>query len=124
MGRKEQEQARLRAEIIMQVRSGQISATEGARRLGVSRKTYYKWEERALQGMMEGLADGQAGRPTKPKPDREKVRLEKKVDELEKRLETMAEVHELKGMLEILRRGDPPSPGRPNKTPPRRKKKR
>lgn len=34
--------ARQRAQLIMQVRSGVMSAQEAARRLGISRKTYYK----------------------------------------------------------------------------------
>ena len=34
--------ARQRAQLIMQVRSGLLSAQEAARQLGISRKTYYK----------------------------------------------------------------------------------
>jgi len=37
---KDEERARERAEVIFAVRSGQITAEEGAKRLGVSRKTY------------------------------------------------------------------------------------
>jgi transcriptional regulator with XRE-family HTH domain len=37
--------------VIFAVQSGQITAEEGARRLGVSRKTYYEWENRALEAM-------------------------------------------------------------------------
>jgi DNA-directed RNA polymerase specialized sigma24 family protein len=39
----------------MQVRSGLLSAQEAARQLGISRKTYYKWERRALAAMVEAL---------------------------------------------------------------------
>ena len=49
--------ARQRAQLIMQVRSGVLSAQEAARQLGVSRKTYYKWERRALAAMVEALGD-------------------------------------------------------------------
>jgi len=38
----QQEQARQRAEMILKVRGGQITAQEAARALGISRKTYYK----------------------------------------------------------------------------------
>ena len=38
-----QQTARSRAELIMKVRCGLISAQQAAERLGVSRKTYYKW---------------------------------------------------------------------------------
>ena len=40
----EKKLARERASIILQVRSVALTATEGAERLGVSRKTYYEWE--------------------------------------------------------------------------------
>ena len=40
--------ARQRAQLIMQVRSGVLTAEAAARQLGISRKTYYKWERRAL----------------------------------------------------------------------------
>jgi transposase len=39
--------ARRRAQLIMQVQSGLLSAQEAARQLQISRKTYYKWERRA-----------------------------------------------------------------------------
>ena len=57
------ELARLRAELILEVRGGQISATDAAKKLGVSRKTYYKWESRALKGMVKALNDRDRGRP-------------------------------------------------------------
>ena len=43
MGKKPQDQARLRAQLIMKVRCGLMTAAEAAKQLGVSRKTYYKW---------------------------------------------------------------------------------
>jgi DNA-binding XRE family transcriptional regulator len=51
----ERKLARERASIILQVRSGALTATEGAERLGVSRKTYYEWEDRALEAMALAL---------------------------------------------------------------------
>ena len=38
--------ARERANVILQVQAGLITATEAAQKLGVSRKTYYEWERR------------------------------------------------------------------------------
>ena len=49
------QQARQRASLILQVQAGQLSATQAAQSLGVSRKTYYQWERRALQGMVDQL---------------------------------------------------------------------
>ena len=106
MDREKARQARRRAEIILQVRSGQLSASEAARILGVSRKTYYQWEKRALAGMLENLENREPGRPQAPKPDREKLRMEKKIEELEKRLDLMAEVYDLREMLAELRAAD------------------
>jgi hypothetical protein len=92
--------ARKRALIIMQVRSGQITATEGARRLGVSRKTYYEWEKRGLEGLMEALENQDSGRPV-PSVDIEKEELKRRNRELEQKL-LMAEgqVSKSKSQLE------------------------
>jgi transposase-like protein len=78
--------AQKRARIIMQVRSGAITAEEGARQLGVSRKTYYEWEKRGLVGMMDALVNLDAGRPQGPLEDPEKEALKKKLAEMEKEL--------------------------------------
>ena len=56
---REKKLARDRAAIILQVRSGALTAVEGAERLGVSRKTYYEWEDRALQAMALAFVIGQ-----------------------------------------------------------------
>ena len=47
--------ARKRAAVILKVRSGQMTATAGAKELGISRKSYYAWERRALEALMETL---------------------------------------------------------------------
>ncbi|MBU6328090.1 MAG: helix-turn-helix domain-containing protein [Verrucomicrobia bacterium] len=103
MIRKPQDISRQRAEIILQVRSGQITATDAARLLGISRKTYYQWEQRALSGMLAGLENRDPGRPLAPRPDPETQRLKQKVSELEHQLKVMEQVHELRGMLAQLR---------------------
>jgi hypothetical protein len=55
---KEQELARQRALVILQVRNGALTAKQGAARLGVSRKTYYEWEDKSLRAMaLEWLAN-------------------------------------------------------------------
>jgi transposase len=56
--------AQQRAQLIMQVRRGLVSATEAARQLGISRKNYYKWERRGLAAMVEALGDRKPGRPS------------------------------------------------------------
>ena len=81
------EKARFRAQVILSVRSGRITAQEGAKRLGVSRKTYYQWEKRGLEGMMRAIEEQESGRPPEP-VDVEKEELKRKVAELEDELET------------------------------------
>ncbi len=95
---KDKEQARQRAAVVFAVRSGQITVEEGARRLGVSRKTYYEWESRALQAMTEAMEDRDPGRPTTPQ-DEEKQRLEKEIAELQKKLFVAEKTVEVRDML-------------------------
>ena len=111
--------------MILQVRAGQITATEAAKRLGISRKTYYQWEQRALSGMLAGLENGNPGRPPAAKPDPQISQLKEKVAELEDRLKVMAQVHELRSMLEQIRPSKPTKakPAKPKRTTPKAKKK-
>ena len=96
--RQPEAEARRRAEVILKVRAGQLSAAEAARQLGMSRKTYYKWEERALAGMLEALCDRSAGRPL-AKEDPQDEQLSKRVKELERELEGRRQTEELRRLL-------------------------
>jgi transposase len=105
---KEQKLARERALVILQVRSGALTAKEGAQRLGVSRKTYYEWEEKSLRAMALALENRVAGRPPAP-TDEEKETLRERVRELEKKLdlaEKAIQVKELLGAYEEFRYKD------------------
>ena len=95
---KERKLARERAAIILQVRSGALTATEGAERLGVSRKTYYEWEDRALQAMALALENHSPGRPSVPL-DAEKEELQSKVRDLEKKLYLAEKTIEVKDLF-------------------------
>jgi len=95
---KEKKLARERAAIILQVRSGALTATEGADRLGISRKTYYEWEDRALQAMALALENHSPGRPS-VLLDAEKEELQSKVRDLEKRLYLAQKTIEVKDLL-------------------------
>jgi len=95
---KEQELARQRAWVILQVRSGLLTAKEGAKRLGVSRKTYYEWEERSLKAMALALENRSAGRPpVAVDPDREALR--ERIRELERKLYLAEKTIEVKEIL-------------------------
>jgi transposase len=92
--------------VILKVRSGAFTATQGAQVLGVSRKTYYEWEEKSLKAMALALENQPAGRPPAP-VDEEKEALRERVRELEKKLddaEKAIEVKELLGACEELQR--------------------
>ena len=80
--------ARQRAELIVQVRSGLLTAQEAARRLGASRKTYYKWEQRALAAMVEALSDQPAGRPPTPS-DPQKDGLQQQAQQLQGKVQVL-----------------------------------
>ena len=102
---KEQELARERAMVILQVHGGAITATEGAKLLGVSRKTYYEWEEKSLKAMAQVLENRPPGRPPAP-VDAEKETLRERIQELETKLdlaEKTIEVKELLGAYEEFR---------------------
>jgi len=97
--------ARERALVILQVRSGAMTVKEGAKLLGISRKTYYEWEEKSLKAMALALENHAAGRPPVP-IDPEKEALRKRIQELEKKLvlaEKTIEVKELLGSYEEFR---------------------
>ena len=93
--------ARLRAEAILKVRAGLMTATAAAAALGVSRKTYYQWEKRGLQAMLGQLEDQAAGRPTAAPPP-EQAALTAKVKELETKLKIAEQTAEIRAMLRAM----------------------
>jgi transposase len=95
---KEQELARERALVILRVRSGVMTAKQGAQALEVSRKTYYQWEERALQAMALALENRVVGRPC-VSMDEEKESLRQRIRELEKKLDLAEKALEVKELL-------------------------
>jgi len=95
---KEQERARERALVMLRLRSGAMTAKQGAQALGVSRKTYYQWEERALKAMALALENHVAGRPC-VSTDEEKESLRQRIRELEKKLDLAEKALEVKELL-------------------------
>ena len=98
-GTYQQALARQRAQLIMQVRSGLLSAREAARQLQVSRKTYYKWERRALAAMVEALGNREQGRPRRP-IDPEKEALQHQTRELQAKLQVLQQTERIRQALE------------------------
>lgn len=90
--------ARQRAQLIMQVRSGILTAEAAARQLQISRKTYYKWERRALTAMVEALGNRDQGRPPQPR-DPEKAALRRQMTELQVKLAVLEQTEQLRQRL-------------------------
>jgi transposase len=71
----EDDRAGERLRVILEQMGGRLTSAEAAGQLGVSRKTFYEWREKALRGMEEALRDGDPGRPPNPvDPEKEQLR--------------------------------------------------
>ena len=98
LGPRHQALARQRAQLIMQVRSGVVSAQAAARQLGISRKTYYKWECRALAAMVKALGNRDHGRPPRPL-DPEKAALHRQTQGLQAKLDVLQQTERIRQLL-------------------------
>ena len=91
----------LRASLILQVRSGQLTAQQAAQQLGISRQAFYKWERRALKALLQALQDQPAGRP-KGTTDPEKDQLQSRVEQLERQIRLYEQREELRKLLKQM----------------------
>lgn len=91
----------LRASLILQVRSGQITAQQAAQQLGISRQAFYKWERRALKALLNALQDQPSGRP-KGTTDPEKDQLQNRVEQLERQVRLYQQREELHKLLKQM----------------------
>lgn len=75
-----------RYRVVMEVLSGALSVSEGARKAGLSRNHFQTLVHRASEGIIEGLSPKEAGRPPMPKAERrlqlETLRLKKENERL------------------------------------------
>jgi transposase len=94
--------SQLRATLILQVRSGQLTAEQAAQQLGISRQRYYTWEKRALKALLRAVEDQPKGRP-KGKADPEKQTLQNRVKELEQQVQLFQEKEQLRQKLKAIR---------------------
>ena len=97
-----QQAARQRAEVIMKVRCGLISASQAADQLGISRKTYYKWEQRGLSALLGSLEDQPPGRPAQP-VDSHRLALEKQLEQAHRDIVLLNHKMALKDLLTDLK---------------------
>ena len=97
-----QQTARLRAEMVMKVRCGLLTARQAAARMGVSRKTFYKWEQRGLNALLEHVTDQPPGRRAHPSDDRIQD-LETKLAQAQREIELLNHKMALKDVLMELK---------------------
>jgi transposase-like protein len=76
-----------------------MTATEAARELGISRKTYYKWEQRGLTALVDGLEDQAAGRPETSRDTLREAEFEKQMTRLKQDNELLQKKMELKDIV-------------------------
>jgi transposase len=76
-----------------------MTATEAAHLLGVSRKTYYKWERRGFAALLEGLQEQTGGRPQKPQQQRREAEVEKQLAQLQREKELLQKRMRLKDLV-------------------------
>jgi|ERR1043165_5411702 len=98
--------AQQRLALILQVRSGQISATTAAQTLGISRQAYHRWERRALKAMLQALEDQPPGRPSQT-TDPQKDHLQDRVQELERQVRLYEQRDALRKLLKEMEEPDP-----------------
>jgi transposase len=94
-----------RASLILQVRTGQITAQQAAQQLGISRQAFYKWEKRGLQALLNALQDQPPGRP-KGTTDPEKNQLKSRVEELERQVRLYEQREALRTLLKQMEEPD------------------
>lgn len=80
-----------------------MTATQASQLLGVSRKTYYKWEQRGLAALLEGVQDQEGGRPETPAEQTQKAAVEKELKELQQKNERLEQQLKLKDRVYQMR---------------------
>lgn len=73
-----------------------MSVSAAASELGVSRKTYYQWETKAFESMLEALTENEPGRPALP-PEVEENRKLREYIEFQK--EQLAELKHRENLI-------------------------
>jgi hypothetical protein len=81
-----------RYKVMLEVLSGEMTVSEGARRLNLSRLHFQSLMHRGLQGLVEGLSAKPPGRPKTPVREKhlqeETARLKRENEQLRKKVET------------------------------------
>lgn len=83
MTEQEDLKAQKRMQVILDHLAGRINATQSAQELGVSRKTFYEWLERARDAVYLSQKERTGGRPPDP-VDSEKEELLEELEQAKK----------------------------------------
>ena len=78
----------VRTQLLLDVMARKITATQAAKRLGVSRKTWHEWQTRGMDAMILAMTDKPNGRPPTP-VDPEKIKLQRTVEDLTQKVEDL-----------------------------------
>jgi len=87
--------------LVIKVQAKLMTATEAAEKMGVSRKTYYEKEKRALSGMLAGLERKEPGRPA-AEVDPEKEALKKELEEMKEDVLLLRQELRIKEALKLV----------------------
>lgn len=93
-----------RAEVVVKVWAGLLTAKAAAAQLGISRKSYYQWEARGLRGLISEMEERPTGRPRKTRPDPENASLKRQLAKSEDSRAKEATARELREDLAAWRR--------------------
>jgi hypothetical protein len=69
--------------------------------MGLSRKSYYQWEQRALAALLEAVQPQPAGHPSLT-PDPEKEALRQRVAHLEQQVAELEQVNQLRQIVQQI----------------------
>ena len=106
MERQSQERARAYLRLIMQVQAGEITVSDAARQLGVSRQVFHEHCNRMLAASLVALDGGRGGRPPQS-PEQLRIReLEQQLADQTQELAKLKILYDLRGeVLTLFRDG-------------------
>lgn len=87
-----------RLQAMLEVWAGRRTAKDAAASLGISRKSFYQWEARALEGMRASLQRGRPGRPSR-RADPRQTQLETENRQLREDLLILQQRDRIRGLL-------------------------
>jgi transposase len=88
--------------MIFKVRTGQMTATQAAQALGISRQRYYLWEKRGVQALLKAVEAHPKGRPKKLQPDLPKHPWLRRMRALEKQVQLYEQKERLRHALKEM----------------------